>query len=1110
MAIEQVEPNRQHTEPSTNGAAEIEPGARYKFSPEKIRAIITLPPTSPNYPLARPFEDDYIGSNNYEFKYAIAKALIEGHYKNLRFLVNNFFPADVEPTPEMEDLKKHLGLKVREELIKRGDGRERKAAEQDLEDFVKDASSEQRTQTGEEFRKLVGLFGSSRVVDILYRSRPEFRGIPVEHVKGVLAEYLGDFLMIRGGFNPDDLDLGRKYLSDPDLQEGLLEVIKDSCLASHQQNKKAGSLLSDQALVEEYLSATERDVARFEDPNLDRIVTSVRKYYQELFEIQMPDNVVTSLKPTRAFPDLGQLINIKEIADKRRIAIADGMGLGKSASAILAKEHLGAKLALVIAPSNVIEDPTAWRAYLSDQVDKDGKQIGYFKPGQAPKVLVVQNPQSLYGVNSEVYDYVLVSHEKLTDNYIDDLLSLDFDMLIVDEVHKLKNLRTGVRAANLLRLAEKVEDEGQYVVPLSGTPADNKVEDIAMLLKLLYPHQFKEVGNTDLVRMIIRGDYIDLRRLLMPRMQMKSLSESISMPELTEETVYVDLSPLEREVYEVLMEEDEIEATEKIRMLRQFPLNPDLLKITPGVESSKLRRVQEDLQGVYKDKDKAIMFVNDYVEGILRGENALIDRLVLPAGVETRVVAGHVSREERAAIQSELRQPDKRIFLAVSGGTADVGVNYTPAQHLIFLNDPWTKYKKDQELHRAYREGLEHPLTSTTYIARNTIEEGIESYIEAKYKAVEKLLRGIPITVLDQELLEKAEAQDEELEVNPELAEYYFSAWDRMRKIFAYVKEIGETDFRKFLIQYGSDYAQCYVDLGSRSYQANASRVSGTLIDEMAQNQGQEASDVSILDLASGPEMLRRHMPDHYDQRIFSMDINPLHFMEEDGDKRVVGSFLKLPFANESFDYTNLSLAWHYASFIPSRDRFERLQVLREIHRTLKTGGRAILNLIYSLDLKDEAKFREVAETAGFRVVDEYSGQVENGRNYASRVVTLEKHEDLGWTMDETVQLIGKENFDGLKFAKTDTSLRDSRKIIKDFGLAGRLIPISFNDQDYQALLEEEQVTSEAESLKAQYGSIDRIPKDVVVGNNFIRVLMGKRFALFKRLQTAGGVVVVK
>src|SRR6185436_17423700 len=103
------------------------------------------------------------------------------------------------------------------------------------------------------------------------------------------------------------------------------------------------------------------------------------------------------------------------IEDKKRILIGDEMGLGKSASAILAKECLGVKQALVVAPSNVID---TWKNYLSDLKAEDGTPKGYFKEGQVPKVLVVWDLKSLQRKDIGTFDYILISQERLTTPYM--------------------------------------------------------------------------------------------------------------------------------------------------------------------------------------------------------------------------------------------------------------------------------------------------------------------------------------------------------------------------------------------------------------------------------------------------------------------------------------------------------------------------------------------------------------------------------------------------------------------------------------------------------------------------------------------------------------------
>lgn len=1102
---------------------------RRSLHPQAIQQIIsgaTLPTTDPenllkNHPFDKLY-DALVGTyEDYEFKYVIATVLID-HFSNrlptengnpktinsrLRFLSSKFAPASAELDSKAEILQEDLNLRVREALIKRGDPRETIQAANELEGFAQ-AVVEGKTVDAQDFRKLVGLFGSSRVVDILYRSRPEFRGIEVDQVRSILADYLGDFLLRPGFFNPDDVEVGLQYLSDPSFQEGLLEVIKENSLSFYNTSKRSNPNEADGEIFTEYFDILDLEIEGFNNENLRQVAEQARNYYASLLAIPKPSHIVEVLREGREFPDVNQLINIKELFDKKRMLIADEMRMGKSAAPILAKEALGIGQAVIVAQSNNLQN---WIDYLSDKVE-DGRQIGYFKEGQAPKVLVVDSLQTLQQDDVSSYDYIILSHERLNDIYATQLESVDFDMLVVDEVHKLKNLQNGVWSANLLRLAKVTEKDNGYLALLSGTPIPNMVSDVAMLLKLLYPEKFGSEDNRELVGKIIKGDLIDLRSLLIPRMQMKALRESMEGREHTERIHWFDLSPLEREIYEVLMEEDELEATDKMRILRQFVLNPAMLDITPGVVGSKITQVSKYLQNEFAKHDKVVMFVNDYVEHILRGDREILSQLGIPQDVEIRVIMGGVTQEERRAIRDDLNSSNKRMLVAINGQVGDVGNDYAGGQGLVLYNEPWTRYMKMQQAARLLGDRVLDPLESMTFIARDTIEEGMHEYINIKFRAIEKLLRGVPLGELEREMLEQTEGDEPDLEINPELAAHYFSSWDKMMKIFGYVKELGERDFRQFLNTYGKDYADCYLDLGSRSYQANASRVSASVIDTLVRGEGKNPFDVRILDIASGPEMLRKHIADEYQNRVMSLDINSHHF-QNDGGARALGSFLQLPIQDSSVDIANLSLALHYTKFIPSRGEYERLQVLAEINRVLKVGGRATLNLMYNLDLRDIERFKKVVGALGFRVVEEYTGEVVVGQQYRSRFITLQKESDCSKdlpTLVEAIQATGKENLDGLKFKRSNNRLKDSRRIVTEFMINGNMIPVHFNEQDYQVLQEEQEIVKEAQQLQARYGDVAKIPSEEIIRLQFVRLLIGKHYALFKRLQKGNGAVVVK
>ncbi len=960
----------------------------------------------------------------------------------------------------------------------------------------------------QDFESLVSLFGSDYAVDILYQQHPEYRKLPVPYVKSALTDYLGEYLIVRGQFSLEGLEKGIGLLAETVFRDGLTEIVKADCLRALHD---AGQLEPDDAsaaLVADYIAHIRAETADFITPELESVLDEAEAYYKLIFEnIHKPDHLVDSLGDDRLFPDINQRINVQEIAFKHRMLIADEMGLGKSASAIMAKEILGVQQALVIVPSNVVE---VWQDFLSSEVDDKGKQKGYFKPGQEPRVLIVGSPEDLTDVEPNDYDYVVISQERLNGIYTPLLKQLPFDMLITDEVHKLKNLKTGVRSEYLLELAEQVSGDDKYLVMLSGTPVPNTISDVALSLKLLYPEQFADIENKELVNQIINGDILDLRSLLVPRMQQKELAESINMPAIREEVVRFELTPEEQEVYSLLVEEDELSPMDKLRILRQFTLNPQMFDATPNIEGSKQFAVSAALHQTFAVKDKVVMFVNDYIDGVMRGDNHILDTLDIPRDVQVFTVDGSIKKERRLEIQNELRQTNQKVLLVVSGQTADVGVDFSAAEEVYFYNEPWTVYDKHQQRSRVYRPGLKQDLIVRTFVAAGTIEDGIHRYIQTKYQAVQKLLRGVPISEIEREMLRQAEKQvDPNLEVNSELAEYYFSSWDKMMRIYGHVKELGEEDFKKFLVQYDQEYAESYANLvGARSYQANVARLSGTLIHAFVAERKQDAKNLRVLDVASGPEMLKRHISEELAEAVVSVDINPKHFAKA-GVQQIVGSFTNLPAQDGSMDYVNLSLGLHYTSFVPSRKNVERLQVLRELNRVLKPGGKAVVDMIYSLDLEDSETFVKSMDELGF-VIDDRSGIALSGSNFRSQVIVLEKVRDCEKSAPELAGLIGAAGIKSLKFKKTKESLRDSRKMAVAFEIGEHVVETVFNEDDQTILAEEQAVLRRMDDLKATYGGVAMIPREEVLRSGFARVFNGKRYVLFKRLSSESGAVAIR
>lgn len=989
-----------------------------------------------------------------------------------------------------------------------------------LSDFATEML-EGQSLDAQEFRKLVEIFGPDSSMDLLFQYRPDFKAAPVDKVSSFLTDYLGAFIVGKGKLNLDNLSLAAEFLSNQTLKKSLIEVIKQHCHQFYQLTKRDDQHLDDLSIISDHLQYLRGKITDLNNTDLTEVLEAVEDYYTFLFvEIEKPECFVDSISGDRPFPDLNQRINVGEllyendtqdIARKRTLLIADDPGMGKSASAIMAKEKVGSQCAVILSPSGMVE---TWQKYLTD----------YFKEEHAPRVLVVDSMDSLRGAKQEDYDYVILTHGRLKPGYTSLLKEMGFDMLIVDEAHEFKNIQEGMKAGELLGLTDFVyEQENSHILMLTATPAPNKVVDIAMMLRVLYPQNFKNddgthMDNNELALRIIKGDYLDLRTLLVPRMQRKLIAESIKMPGLVENTYGLELSEKMREIYELILDDDEFTSSEKIQRIRQLLNNPATLDATPGIDSVKAVAVGSHLRERFESENKILMFVNDYVDNIITGEHTIFKAMNLPEDVKVHVITGDTPGDPRKEARRQFQEDDEKVLLVVSGGTAGLGIDLSAADRVVFYNEPWNNSLRRQQIGRAYRPGRDKELYVDTFYFPNTLEDGMRLYSEAKDLAIQKLLHGIKLTELEKEALIRDDLQsgsgDESMyDINPELAAYYYSSWQRMLRMFGHVKEMGEKDFQNtFLPQHGKEYAETYHELADRSYQANAARLNGTLITEHLEEAGIKPKDAKILDIASGPEMLRRHIPEEYQDSVVSLDINGLHFKGEGGD-RVVGQMLKLPIRDESMDHVNMSLALHYTKQRIRQNIHERVQAITEMGRVLKVGGRATITMIYSLDFEDPNKLANSFHELGFRIIGDSTGEVESGQNFKARVVTIEKTQptahdfDISSASNAQLQRVSA----GFKLRKNEAAVRDTKKIVDEFRIKRkRSFKARLTQADSRVLEEETEILKTMHDLRKVYGTVKDIPAEEIVMNGFARVYIGKKHLLFSRLRSALGAVILR
>ncbi|ENN95798.1 helicase domain-containing protein [Methanocaldococcus villosus KIN24-T80] len=183
-------------------------------------------------------------------------------------------------------------------------------------------------------------------------------------------------------------------------------------------------------------------------------------------------NHPTSKKEIKPFIHQIHLLYNAMLLRPVRFLIADEIGLGKTIESLAIARYLelkeGIKKILVLTPKILREQ---WESEIKrvggiPKIIKDGNDISRIK--------------NSFQYNYDSAVYIIISID-LAKRYVDKILQIDWDLVIVDEAHNItKNTQRG-------RLVEKLSEKVKNILLLSATPHRGNPQDYLYRLKMLDP-----------------------------------------------------------------------------------------------------------------------------------------------------------------------------------------------------------------------------------------------------------------------------------------------------------------------------------------------------------------------------------------------------------------------------------------------------------------------------------------------------------------------------------------------------------------------------------------------------------------------------------------------
>ena len=442
------------------------------------------------------------------------------------------------------------------------------------------------------------------------------------------------------------------------------------------------------------------------------------------------------------------------------VCLGDDMGLGKTIQ-ILA--YLSYRLEnypneegsiLIVCPTSLL---TNWE-----------HEIMRFSPKL--KVLKYYGPKR--GNLRDKRDDFLIAHQIIITSYgvirndIDFLKDIKFNGIIIDESTNIKNSNSK-RAKSIYQL------KGVFRIALSGTPIENRLDELWSLFNFLNPgllgslsefrktfvNPIENYQNAEKIKKLktIIDPFI-LRRLKTDKNVIKDL------PEKNEITIYINLSDSQISLYTKIVDKTIKDIREnynrvkkrnglvlklltKLKQLCNHPLQ--YLKVELAkydfnknlkdflVQSPKIARIFDIVENILENEQKVLIFSQYKTMGdiLLKAFNAKFGEII-------SFYHGSLSPNQRDKIVKDF-QSSKEVsskILIVSLKAGGFGLNLTQGTTVIHVDRWWNPSTESQATDRAYRIGQDQNVNVYKFVATGTIEEKIDKLLEEKRKLSRQII----------------------------------------------------------------------------------------------------------------------------------------------------------------------------------------------------------------------------------------------------------------------------------------------------------------------------------------------------------------------------------
>lgn len=332
-------------------------------------------------------------------------------------------------------------------------------------------------------------------------------------------------------------------------------------------------------------------------------------------------------------------------------------------------------------------------------------------------------------------------------NDIELLSRQKFHCIVLDESQNIKNMAAKASQAVLLLHAE-------HRFALSGTPVENRLEELYSLFRFLNPGMFGSVEdfNGRYAVPIQKDADKDAMQQLKSRISpflLRRIKEDVltDLPERIDQSIRVEMEPEHATFYETRrryyydtikqsinkagVAKSQFEMLQALTELRRIASVPESLS-DGRIKSSKIPVIAEAVGEAVENGHKVVVFFN-FIAGIeLLGDELAKERIgyVVMTGATT----------DRESILERFQNDRNCMVLLMTLKTGGVGLNLTAAD-TVFIAEPWwNNSAQEQAIARLHRIGQKSVVHSFSVITSGSIEEKILQLQQQKSALVDALI----------------------------------------------------------------------------------------------------------------------------------------------------------------------------------------------------------------------------------------------------------------------------------------------------------------------------------------------------------------------------------